>query len=69
MGTNQRRRDPRGKCLYADRRNAASPGANGDQISVNVTSFGRDLHGISPGEELDVHVHENGIWIEAGDDE
>jgi hypothetical protein len=37
---------------------------NGHGISVNVTDIGRRFHEISQSDQLEVVVHEDGIWIE-----
>lgn len=36
-------------------------------LYVNLTKFGALTHGIEKGQDLDVEIYENGIWIPAGD--
>lgn len=69
MGTKERPRDPRGKQIHADTRRAVNPSGGGEQITANLTNFGRKFHSITPGDELDIQVHENGIWIGVEGDE
>ncbi len=52
-----------GELKRVETRSAQSPSGNSNQITVNITDFGRKLHRIQKGDELVIAVCENGIWI------
>lgn len=51
-----------GQILDVQHRTVQSPGS-GEQRDINLTDFGRRLHGFDPGDSLSVAVCENGVWI------
>jgi hypothetical protein len=51
--------------IDSDTRKAQVRGNGG--IYVNITNIGRRVHGIGKSDEVQVTVHEDGIWIEPFD--
>lgn len=59
--------------LHIGHRKAQRAGGSPNSIMVNVTSVGKDHHGIAPGDVMRVEVHDDGLLIKpagaADDDE
>lgn len=56
-----------GDHLNTETRAAQSPSTVGDQVTVNITDFGRRYHGVTKSDELVVSTFENGILIRSNE--